>query len=285
MEVILSKKGFDTAHGGSPSIIDGNNLYSIPVPACNELYRYSDLKLQDGRKTVENMFDAVKPYYKSIYENGKSKPFTAYTTCHPDPNLTNYFESANFLGSLGQQGTAQSHLEKQNVGIGDLFIFFGWFNHVQDGKFLKSKGKHVIFGYLQVGEIIYTQGLNKAARRDYENKYPWLERHPHWNDNSYTNNCIYVATPFCSFDKSIKGYGTFAYSPKLDLTSPTATTMREWHIPALANLSISSMGGRKVAPDGTITLPQTFGQEYVIEESDKATQWAEDLIKNNLKRI
>ena len=279
MKVILSKKGFDTNYGGYPSIIDGTNLYSLPIHDSNGLYRYKDLKLQNGK----NMFEVVKPYYKNIYEKGNSKPFTADTTCHPDPNLTNYFDAPNFLGSFGQQGTAQSHLEKQNVSVGDLFVFFGWFNAVKDGKFLKSNGKHVIFGYLQVGEIIYTQGLNKAARQDFEIKYPWLKQQPHWTDNPYNNNCIYVVAPYCSFDKNIKGYGTFEYAPKLDLTKPTATTVREWQIPALAGLKISSTGGRKVAPGGTITLPQTFGQEFVIEESEKATEWAEELIKNHVK--
>ncbi|MFA5449239.1 MAG: hypothetical protein WC292_02205 [Clostridia bacterium] len=63
MKVILSKKRFDTSYGGYPSIIDGKDLISMPIPESSEVFQYSDLKTESGA----SFFDVVSPYYSSIF--------------------------------------------------------------------------------------------------------------------------------------------------------------------------------------------------------------------------
>ena len=59
---------------------------------------------------------------------------------------------------FGQGNQSASHLLNQGVKEGDLFLFFGWFRRLRedDGRLrfgTKSEDAHIIFGWLQVGEI------------------------------------------------------------------------------------------------------------------------------------
>lgn len=93
-----------------------------------------------------------------------------------DPDIRK--EATSRLGgwksAFGQTGSALGHLQKQKVGIGDLFLFFGSFRQTEfiDGKLSYVKGAsdlHVIYGYLQVGDIVCSQ----------DNVPQWLAEHPH----------------------------------------------------------------------------------------------------------
>ena len=97
MKVIFSRKGFDASAGGFPSpIIDGIPLsLPIPYPKSTSSYKHLDLgeivtNLTNGRVSKSNF-------------------------CHNDPDLS--------MGAFGQVSSAQSHLNNQNVGCGDLFLF------------------------------------------------------------------------------------------------------------------------------------------------------------------
>jgi len=229
----------------------------------------------------------VKEFYPRIKADKTKIAFTADIKCHADPNIANYFARDNFLGSIGQVAAAQSHLKKQGVDVGDLFLFFGWFREIKDGKFIKDIDKYAIFGYLQVGEIICPQKLNATQIAECEAKYPWIKDQPHWDFNKYKsskNNCIYVAKENCTFDESLKGWGTFAYSQDLSLTKQNANKKSELSIPALKGLLLSKTNGKTFESCGAFALPQTFGQEFVIEKSEQATTWAQNLIKKYAKR-
>ena len=72
-------------------------------------------------------------------------------TCHNDPNL--------LTGQFGQVGAAQTHLENNKVGIGDLFLFWGWFRETKKikNKILFDKrdpGHYRLFGWFQIGKVI-----------------------------------------------------------------------------------------------------------------------------------
>jgi hypothetical protein len=93
--------------------------------------------------------------------------------CHEDPM---FYEGRC---AFGQTGAAQSHLSKQGLGVGDVFLFFGLFAD-QDGR----DRHHRIFGFLQVEEIV---ALGKSPRGD-EGPPGFPRRHPHtigeWNENN-----------------------------------------------------------------------------------------------------
>lgn len=117
--------------------------------------------------------------------------------CHLDPDIRGAIKDrpTGWKPTFGQEKTALRHLQKQGVGIGDLFLFFGWFKQTEyiAGQLRYKKDAldwHVIYGYLQIGEIIDTP-TNIPA---------WLNGHPHakmerWN----SPNVIYTASSKLSF--------------------------------------------------------------------------------------
>lgn len=50
---------------------------------------------------------------------------------------------------FGQHSAAQTHLERQGVGVGDVFVFFGLFAEEET-----DEPHHRIFGYLQVENVV-----------------------------------------------------------------------------------------------------------------------------------
>jgi Nucleotide modification associated domain 3 len=97
--------------------------------------------------------------------------------CHEDP----MFHEGRC--AFGQTGAAQTHLAKQGVGIGDIFLFFGLFAG-EDGR----DRHHRIFGFLCVEEVMAVGG--HPGKDDGLKYFP--RRHPHtigeWNEN----NTIYL---------------------------------------------------------------------------------------------
>ena len=60
-------------------------------------------------------------------------------------------------GMLGQAGIAQSHLNQQDIGSGDVFLFFGLYRQVEETaqgwRFIKGAPElHVLWGWLQVDQ-------------------------------------------------------------------------------------------------------------------------------------
>lgn len=60
---------------------------------------------------------------------------------------------------FGQVGASESHLRRQHIGVGDIFLYFGLFRHVEQSnsqlRFVPgSKHLHVLFGWLQIAERV-----------------------------------------------------------------------------------------------------------------------------------
>lgn len=127
MKIIFSRKGFDSAAGGGASpIVDGRPI-SLPIPAgVASNTTYGALGLGDHAHKASR---------------GK---YGADDHCHHDPMFTGAGECL-----FGQCGAAQTHLERQGVCEGDVFLFFGLFREETT-----SEPHHRIFGYLEVEEII-----------------------------------------------------------------------------------------------------------------------------------
>ena len=265
MKFIFSRKGFDAENGGAanPVMPDGTML-SLPIP-CNYDQSYKDM-IYKGMS------------YESIIRDLKAKK--CYSNCgHLDPDLRIdiHFEAPdNWKPIFGQTDAAQSHLENQGVTIGDVFLFFGWFRktELKNGvlSYIKgTKDAHMLFGYLQIGQIV--QGIDKE-------KFPW---HPH----SYrigSNDTMYIASDKLIIDGNdtgLPGAGTFKYSDELVLTMPGMPKSR-WNLPDFfreVNISCHSKDSWK--PEGYFQTVR-IGQEFVISEDPRVTEWAKNIIVNNI---
>ena len=197
MKIILSRKGFDAEYGGQPSpILPDGTLLSLPIPAKHENIKYTDLAYDN------------ETYYKIIKELEPKTKIQEKCNCHLDPDI--YKEVLpriiEWRGLFGQMGSSQGHLRNNNVGVGDIFLFFGWFRktELKNNKLQYKKGfpdLHVIYGFLEVGKMYLNNQLPERV------KY-----HPHSDDYNDNNNCIYEAASYLSFNNNIKGFGTFKHN-------------------------------------------------------------------------
>jgi hypothetical protein len=188
MRVIFSRKGFDSAAGKAPSpIIEGEPI-SLPIPT--ERRSETSYRLAGLGKIVEHM------------TKGR---ISADDLCHEDPVFL------NGRWAFGQAGAAQSHLERNGVGVGDVFLFFGLFAS-RDGR----DRHHRIFGYLEVDEV------RRLGSRPFKSDNPkgFLRQHPHTIGEWTDNNTLYL------------GSGAKARSahPCLRLTTPGAL-VSVWSVP------------------------------------------------------
>lgn len=157
MRIIFSRKGFDSAAGGGPSpIVDGRPI-SLPIPDTKGISLTTFDELELGNHAVKA-------------SRGR---LAADDLCHHDPMFT---DGAECL--FGQCGAAQTHLERQGVGRGDVFLFFGLFREEHSGE-----PHHRIFGYLKVGEAV---SLSEGAPDDLVQR-----RHPHALAMHHSNDVIY----------------------------------------------------------------------------------------------
>lgn len=215
--LILSRKGFDRATGGGPSpVFPDGSLISLPIPRKGSPHTYSEL----GRGEIAR-------YVETLTKN----KIRGSSGVHLDPDLEEDLlpRDPRWRPAFGQSGTAQRHLEKQDVGIGDLFLFFGWFHTVEtDGKEIRfqkrSPDMHLLFGWLQIGEILPLTG---GRRSDCLKSHPWLKDHPHLqNDYPGDPNTLYIASDRLKIDglNDCPGGGPFrTFAPDLVLTDPHQT--------------------------------------------------------------
>lgn len=280
--VIFSRKGFDSGYGGIPSpILPDGRLLSLPIPYRDRLRTYQSV-----------LFDG-EPLARVVTLLAKGKiPATA--SCHLDPDLRADAvpRSPGWRPIFGQVGAAQKHLQNRGVGVGDLFLFFGWFRATQfqtDGLIFspKSPDLHVLFGWLQVGAVHHPSP--EILRH-----LPWTVDHPHcieqgWGDN----NAIYVAAPTLNLPgldrDALPGAGVFPhFHPALQLTQ-TGRSRSIWQLPAWMHprQRASSLSYHH-APniwetdgDRVILKSRPRGQEFVldVDHYPEAESWLANLFQ------
>ncbi|MEQ8411524.1 MAG: hypothetical protein RIC51_01475 [Erythrobacter sp.] len=135
MKIVFSRKGFDTSAGGGPSPIADGKPLSLPIPAARK---------DGGAASATTYGDLGLGEYAARASRGR---VGAQDPCHHDPM---FLDDGTCL--FGQCGAAQTHLERQGVGVGDVFVFFGLFASQQ------GEPHHRIFGYLRVEEAIPLAG-------------------------------------------------------------------------------------------------------------------------------
>ncbi len=178
MKIIFSRKGFDSAAGGGASPIVGGKPVSLPIPSGgHSVTTYGDLGLGE---------------LAAMASRGK---FGVDDHCHHDPMFR-----ADGTCLFGQCSAAQTHLENQGVGIGDVFLFFGLYREE-----VTRELHHRIFGFMKVAEIVDLTACSDAQRAGFA-----AVGHPHALGMHARNDVIYA------------GPGRTAHraSPELRLTVP-----------------------------------------------------------------
>lgn len=185
MNLILSRKGFDssTQGGGNPNIIYNDNFYPIPIPEEGSGIYYKDLKFNKQKSYLEVMVDLN---------------ITQFSECHLDPFIgfeTTKMKTKGWYPCLGQASLSNNSLINNNVGEGDVFLFFAWFEFAEivDSRFKWAKKKeyptgiHSIYAYMQVESRF---DLDKRDDPKLPPNHPHLKFH---NDRYQEPNSIYKA--------------------------------------------------------------------------------------------
>lgn len=274
MKVSISRKGFDSSKGGgnfiSPILPDGT-LLSIPIPTnLSSNIKYSNI-VYKGRTYLDILQQLGKDY---------SSRFV-----HLDPDMR--FETlpqrdSLWRPTLGQsnESSSLSHLNNQKFGIGDLFLFMGLFRQTEfyNGKlrFIPNSPKlHIIWGYLQVGNVYTEKGILPE----------WLHYHAHYdrdwsNDIKSKMNAIYEASDILSIfpEENIKGSGVFKYNERLVLTKK-GHSASHWDLPScFFQTDITNTRGWK--NNYNYLDSGGLGQERVFETNAESLDWIRSLFKN-----
>ena len=279
VKIILSRKGFDASAGGvaSPLLPDGT-LLSLPIPDVNGPVTYGELTW--GQHAVGDLVTALT--------RGR---LAHHTHVHLDPDLYGPIcpRRPGWRPLFGQDGAAQSHLQNQGVGVGDLFLFFGWFRAVeaQGGsyRFVKSApDQHLIYGWLQVGTILTNAQLTTATP-------PWAVTQPHCGGGRGSRNTVYIASPTLTLagrTTAIPGAGYLGdYRETYRLTAPnrlrTQWRLPRWFYPTAGRppLSYHTALTRWACTDDYAYLHSaTRGQEFVLDTVyyPEALSWIVDLL-------
>lgn len=268
MKIILSRKGFDSANGGCPSpILPDGTLLSMPIPSDDNV-KYEELCYNNNK-------------YSSLLE--QLNPRGTYSKCHLDPDIrrnNRLINMPNWRPAFGQTSSSQGVLTNANVEVGDIFLFFGWFRQIElhDGKyryvrknpndFYHSSDLHVVFGYMQIGEIV--KDSEKIA------DYYW---HPHASSKYLTeaNNALYIPTKKLSFLPNYDGYGTLTFREDRVLTMKNQTR-GTWN--AFDFLSPENVyGNKKNSAKGEGLYYSGIWQELVVYESEGLLEWVKSIIQ------
>lgn len=284
MKLVLSRKGFDSQNGGmaSPILPDGR-LLPLPIPS-----RYDHNTMADVSYLGSNGAAIL-----ADLSHGKCN---LKTRIHLDPDLERA-DGRHFPGwrpLFGQAGAAQGHLRKQGVGVGDVFLFFGWFRSVEQdaGKWRyvpTAPDLHILFGWIEVGEVIPILTGREAALT----RMPWIADHPHMSSGHYNAvslNTLYVAARQSKWLSSSSGGGRFRrYDNALRLTVSNSDKRSLWSLPAWfmpgdsrrlmsyhSNLKLWTL-------DGDLVRLQSVakGQEFVLDMNyyPEAERWLSKLIR------
>ena len=270
MKVILSRKGFDSANGGivSPIFEDGT-MISFPIPCETDCDTYSDLVYRE--KSYSEILKDL--HYKGDVYN-----------CHVDPDLDMQRRKEKIDGwfpAFGQINASASYLIKNiRVAPKDLFLFFGNFHYVEDvggsyqymrnsGDFYRDSDLQVIWGYLQVGEII--------TKPDEQQAMAW---HPHSQDYRTKNqtNVIFKAAEKLSFDESKCGAGLLTFDKKRVLTLEGASKAT-WKMNKVYDVDHINGKRKNRAKDPNKGIYYSgIWQELGLEESKECFFWAKNIV-------
>ena len=201
-------------------------------------------------------------------------------TCHLDPDIRMNISSPHpqeRVSIFGQCDAALTLLKKFDVKAEDIFLFFGWFKETEfdHGKLRYKKNApdlHIIYGYLQVGEVY----------RCDENVPYYVRHHAHLNGSfiDIKNNAVYVARETFSLNNSLPGSGCFTYHSDLVLTAE-GMTRSKWKPHSFFKQPMTYHNQTSFRETHFQSAAQ--GQEFIMEGSDKLMNWVKKVIEENRK--
>lgn len=272
MRLIFSRKGFDSSAGGVPSPVVSGQPVSLPIPT--------------KMPTPTRYRDVSTGIYKLVEDLTKGR-IQSDRNCHLDPDLDEKSlpRLPGWRGALGQLGAAQSHLARNSVGPGDLFLFWGLFqaaaiNPSTNKWQFKGPREHRIFGWLQIDDVLRVGPDPQYAL----SRYPWLEKHPHAATGWPESNTIYVGRenlnlPGRNVDRN--GFGLFEGGSRL--TAVDSARVSTWSVPCWMDPHRGGVG-MTYHPEGRWCSAGTLiaaarGQEFIadIGERDDALDWVANL--------
>lgn len=238
-KIVLSRKGFDSTSGGCASpIFPNGRMYSMPIPyATSATKRYADLAIDAGLEQSS---------LGTVVERLTGGKISRNASVHFDPDLDERAlpRQAGWRGAFGQVEISQVHLVNQSIGVGDVFLFHGWFRAVepdaQRGWRYQAGARDlsVIFGWLQIGEVI---DVAASTPEMILRRYPWLRDHPHVRlsvegELDPPANAIYVAADHLRLGdavvRGVPGAGVFrSLHSRLVLTDPASPGRSVWKLP------------------------------------------------------
>ena len=271
MKVILSRKGFDSSNGGIASpIMENGTLISFPIPS-------------DDRDRFEDLFYHDHSYAKILQDlNYKENP--RYPNCHVDPDLAMDRRNVKIEGwrpIFGQVSSSASYLiNNVKVDVGDLFLFFGNYHKVQysngkyqyikkTGDFYSDHDLQVIWGYMQVGNIIQDS--------EEQRKYRW---HPHSVENftKEKSNVMFIASDCLSFAPNMPGAGILNFREDRVLTAKNCNKAT-WVKQSVYDTD-SIIGNRKNCSQNKNHIYYAgIWQELGLKETFACEEWAKSIIK------
>jgi hypothetical protein len=267
VKIILSRKGFDSAAGKVASpILPNGQLCSLPIPGSGESkppIRYAGITGGDT------------PLGTLVSDLTRGR-ITPDAEAHLDPDLrySSIPREPGWRPIFGQDGAAESHLQRQGVGAGDVFVFFGWFRQTEpaEGRYRYAKDApdcHYIFGWLQVERRIPVSNRRELPA--------WSLYHPHCSREQHSKlDSLYVSTDrlqLPGLDDHLPGGGVFTMSDdRLRLTCP-GSLRSTWQLPAwfypqegLPRLSYHTNANRWTLQGGhTLLATVGRGQEFVLD--------------------
>jgi hypothetical protein len=259
-KIILSRKGYDDQYGGKPSpILPDGTMLSFPIPL-------SDTK-EEGLYSGELIFKnkSLSEYFSALGHKETNRRH------HVDPDIYG-FSGKQSMGTFGQAGAALGHLDNQNVGKGDIFLFFGTFcktTILTNGlQYEKMHPVHALFGYLFVERRVTMDEI------DNEPELFWLKAHPHYRNRHLGDyakaNAIYIGGD-C---------GYFRFSNRLQLTKP-GYLKSFWELPvAFANIKMTyhEKVEKQLSSDRVAFTSVAKGQEFVFEHTAEIEPWLRDVL-------
>ena len=144
-----------------------------------------------------------------------------------------------------------------------------------------TKPIHIIFGYFQIERIHHID-------ENYEIP-SWMKYHPHakpHNIKDNPNNTIYESRFKLSFNPNLSGAGIFNYDESLVLTKK-GHSVSQWMLPDIfkgVNITFHDHS-KKYGWKEDFFQSALRGQEFIIEENDKISEWAKFLIEDNIRRL
>ena len=282
MKLSISRKGFDSGSGGCPSpIFPDGTMFSLPIPQDDNA---SSIHYKDLRHGSINIGEVVAGLTRGL----KTPTFAGLD---PDINpLTYSHRKEGWRPLFGQRGLAQSHLSNQGVNTGDLFLFFGLYQRVEESptgwSFVRDAPKqHVLWGWLQIGQVCKVDDIRDAP------EFPWAQYHVHFGlDKPDPKNTLYIASEALDLDDGpiAAGTGVFPqFHERLVLTNPQGG-VRDWRLPRWfypdGNKPLTYHGNRtRWAHDDEHAYLQTVarGQEFVLDLAHypEAMGWLSSLVR------